>query len=104
MFARYSAEWDSDDTINLRQFLKTRTGKRLAPAILDHIPSLLEGGETNAVLIRMGEVRGCLHCVNTITELAYPAKETERPTADTYPALDDDAAWSENQSTNPKPN
>jgi hypothetical protein len=84
-------EWDSDDAANLRSFLKTRSGSRLLPKVAEGFPTLMAGGEINAVLIRSGEVRGMQDVIKSILSLAYPPVELKQAT--NYPDLTNDEAW-----------
>jgi hypothetical protein len=85
-------DWDSNDTINLRNFLKTQTGTRLLPKIAEGFPLLLASGESNAILIRSGEVRGMQDVLKSILALAYPPAEVKQSN-DNYPDLTNDEAW-----------
>ncbi len=92
-------DWDEvEDREILAQFLRTRTGQRLVPKIVESVPGLLGAGDTNAVLIRSGEVRGFQTAVGTLLGLAVAtsAPEETRP-AGSYPAPEDDAAWQDGQ-------
>jgi hypothetical protein len=76
--------------------LNTRTGGRLLPKLLEYIPSLLAGGQTNDILVRSGEVRGWTESGRTLLTLAFPTPEVkESPTS--YPPLDDDSKWNDGQ-------
>lgn len=93
-------DWDSEDVISWRQFLGTRAGSRLIPKLLEHIPALLPSGDTNAILIRNGEVRGWTEAGRTLLALAVPApemKQVESP----YPDLTDDSQWNDGQKIQP---
>lgn len=89
-------EWDSDDVANLRAWLSTKTGNRFLPKLLEYTPELLSTGETNDILIRNGEVRGCQMFARTILSLTVipPAPSQEQ---NAYPALEDDAKWNDGQ-------
>lgn len=90
-----SPEWAAEDTAALRNFLSSQTGTRLLDNIAAAQPALLPGGDTNAIMIRSGELRGAQHVLTTIFGLAYPPKETADKPAETYPALTDDEAWAD---------
>lgn len=96
-------EFDSIDKFAWKQFLATRAGLRLIPKVAEHAPQLLGAGDTNAILIKSGELRGFQLAIQTLLSLAEPpAKET--PTAPTpYPNLTDDAAWNDGQTLTKKP-
>jgi hypothetical protein len=85
-------EFDSEDSAHWRDFLKTKTGAKLFPAWLDGTPSLLAGGELNAILIRSGESRGWSSAAQALGQLAYPQPDV-KPSSDEYPSLDDDSKW-----------
>lgn len=94
-------EWTSEDVILFRQFLATQTGQRLLPKLLEETPILLAEGDTNAICVRSGEVRGMQKAARTLLVMAYPPKETPTsdPTTD-YPRLDDDEKWQDGQKVN----
>jgi hypothetical protein len=85
-------EWDSEDTVNLRNFLRTQTGSRLLPRLAETTPRLHEGGEINAILIRSGEVRGIQELLKNFLALAFPAPDLKSPDSN-YPPLTDDKSW-----------
>jgi len=86
-------EWNSDDTIAFRNFLETtKTGKKLLPKLLESTPALLPGGETNALAVRSGEVRGIQIIAKALLELAFPSPELPKQT-NPYPSLDDESQW-----------
>ena len=89
-------EWDDvEDRTIWRQFLESRTGRRVIPKVLETCPALLPGGDSNNILIRSGEVRGFQMVLQALIALSEPEvkQKSEAPTA--YPALDDDAAWAD---------
>lgn len=92
-----SPEWAAEDITALRNFLKTTTGQRLFTNLTSVVPMLLAGGETNAIMIRSGEVRGIQLAVKTILELAYPPKVEPDAARTDYPPLTDDKAWNDGQ-------
>ena len=87
-----SPDWDSEDIVAFRAFLKTRAGSRLFAKWLDSTPSLLPGGPTNEILIRNGESRGWSESAQALMTLAFPATE-QKPQSLGYPSLDDDSQW-----------
>lgn len=89
-------EWDSNDTVNFRNFLKTSTGSRFIPKLAEGLPLLLPGGEMNAILIRSGELRGSQELIKTILALAYPPAEIKQNETG-YHDLTDDQAWQDGQ-------
>jgi hypothetical protein len=102
MITNEPLDWSSDDELNLRAFLATPTGKRFLPKLCEASPVNLPKGEIPEVLIRSGEVRGFSDAVRTILSL------TVRPQIDSvelnqttnYPALENDAAWTDGQKSN----
>lgn len=89
-------DWDSEDMVAWRTFLGTRAGSRLLPKLLENIPQLLALGESNAILIRSGEVRGWIEAGRTLLALAVPPPEVKNPET-TYPDLVDDSKWKDGQ-------
>lgn len=94
-------DWTSDDRDNLRAFFSTPTGQKLIPTLANSVPPLLSGGETNSLLVRMGEVRGSGARLEQLWLLAYPLPEVEQPANPEYPSLVDDEAWADGQTTKP---
>lgn len=90
-------EWDEqEDREILFQFLKTRTGQRLLPKVAESVPALLGAGDTNAVLIRSGEVRGFQNALRSLLELSLAnAAPTDTAPTGAYAKLDDDEAWAD---------
>ena len=93
-------EWDSEDVANLRAWLSTKTGARFLPKALEATPELLSSGETNDILIRNGEVRGCQLIARTILSLTVipPAPVQDQ---NAYPDLEDDQKWNDGQKLQP---
>jgi hypothetical protein len=102
MITADSLEWTSEDIAIWRQFLQTRTGSRLLPKVAEAAPALLPHGDTNAILIRSGELRGVQEAIRTMLALTQeePAPEKE---VTAYPALDDDSAWNDKQKIDTQP-
>jgi hypothetical protein len=99
MITRDSLEWTSDDAANFRIFLDTPTGRRLLPKALESLPALLPSGDSNAILIRSGEVRGfqiMTEALLSLTSIA-PAPVVEESA---YPPLEDDRSWKDGQKLN----
>ena len=97
-------DWTSDDSANLRAFLRTPSGSRLLPKILETSPLLLPGGETNDILIRSGEVRAYMDVSRTILTLAYLKDIPEVVGGTTsYPDLEDDTKWDDGNKLKPNP-
>lgn len=89
-------EWDEvEDREILAQFLRTRTGQRLLPKVVESAPLLLAGGEINSILIRSGELRGFQAALNTLLALSEIEQKVSdgNPIAGAYPRLSDDSAW-----------
>lgn len=89
-----TAEWNSDDAKNLRNFLGTQTGERLMVHLGQSVPELLGGGDVNAILIRSGEVKGgsalLVHFVSLTSQIP---DSVITPKKDNHPDLDDDSAF-----------
>lgn len=90
-------EWDlQEDREILAQFLRTRTGQRLLPKVLESAPILLAGGDINSILIRSGEVRGFGTAVSALLTLSVvEAAPPEEQNANLYPNLHDDTQWTD---------
>lgn len=89
-------EWDvAEDRDMLVQFLKTRTGARLIPKMIESCPSLLSSGETNSIMIRNGEVLGFQKAIQALLALTVVEPAPENTRTATLPALEDDAAWND---------
>jgi hypothetical protein len=96
--------WAVTDSENLEKFLSTPTGQRLIPKLAELTPELLAAGDTNAVLIRSGEVRGVNIVIATLLTLAHPTKQDlDAGTVTEYPSLDNDKAWEDGQTLDPEP-
>lgn len=87
-------EFSSEDASMWRQFLKTQSGQRLLPKMLEAIPALLDGGGTNEILIRSGMVKGFQTAAQNLLALAFPQPETLQKAGE-YPDLTDNAAWND---------
>lgn len=96
-------DWTQFDEEKWRGFLDTETGRRLIPKILESIPSLLTGGETNAILIRSGELRGLQLSVSRMLELSHSSPETQTQVIEAYPSPENDAAWDDGRKLDPNP-
>lgn len=94
------SDWTQFDAENLARFLETDTGKRLIPKLVENVPTLHEGGETNRILIRCGEVRAFNQMVEALLLLAHPPAPTPPPVSE-YPAPENDAAWNDGQKLSP---
>jgi hypothetical protein len=94
-----SDSWTTEDRDALRTFLsETRAGSKLLSELASRTPALLGSGDTNTILIRMGEVRGAQSLLGDIFSLAHPANDnTQAETDKSYPSLTDDAAWADGQ-------
>lgn len=94
--------WDSDDVIAFRNFIEnTKTGKKVLSRMLESTPALLSSGETNAIMIRNGEVRGVQIMANAFLQLATPLPEVPKD-IENYPSLEDDTKW-DGDKLNPNP-
>ena len=97
-------EWDmAEDREMLRQFLQTRTGQRLIPKVLESCPTLLPGGDPNAIMIRSGEVRGVQITISALLSLSVPEPKVQDAPNSAYPPLDDDTAWADGKTVNTPP-
>lgn len=85
-------DWIHTDELALAAFLDTPTGRRLIPKLLEQTPTLLEGGDQNAILIRLGKVAGYSEVARTILALAHPAQKPSQPESE-YAPLEDDSKW-----------
>lgn len=94
--------WTNIDEQRLAEFLATETGKRVIPRLMEAMPELLSRGETNAIFIRSGEVRGLMLALQTLNLMAHPPKpaDGDGKTRGEYPALEDDSAWADGQKLN----
>lgn len=95
-------DWDSNDIAALKNFLATKTGLRCVPKILESCPTLLSGGEVNALLVRNGEVRGFSMAVQALLALTSPPALPSPPEKSAYPPLDADDQWNDGQSLTSK--
>jgi hypothetical protein len=98
------SDWTPNDEEQLARFLETPTGKRLVPKLSEGLPSLLEGGEINAILIRSGQVLAWNKMIESLFLLAHPAPSVNRTVSEEYPALENDKAWNDGQQLEPIPN
>lgn len=91
-----TVEWTSEDRRNLAEFLKSDSGLRLLPKLAEQVPSLMDGGDTNSILIRTGVVKGAQLAIQEILTLARPEPVIPEPTSP-YPQLNDDSKWDDGQ-------
>lgn len=89
-------DWTQFDAENLVKFLETETGKRFLPKITEQVPVLFDGGDTNKILIRSGEVRAFNLMLEHVMLLAHPPAPVVEPASE-YPAPEDDKAWNDGQ-------
>jgi hypothetical protein len=98
-----SLTWTSEDIAVFRQFLNTATGQKFVGKWIEVAPRLLLKGDTNAILIRNGEVAAWQEAARALIALANP----EPPAPDqnvhnrTYPDPTDDSQWDDGKSTKP---
>jgi len=90
-------DWLPTDAEKWAAFLETETGKRLLPYLAENAPLLLAKGETNEILIRMGEVRGMQTLLRAMIEAAHPSAPSAPSPASEYPPLTDDSKWDDGQ-------
>lgn len=96
-----SLPWTSEDEARWNAFVRTETGKRLLPKVMEHAPVLLGKGETNEILIRNGEFRGFSESVRILLSLTHSPPLPPRPTQ-SLPPLEDDEAWNDGQTLYPQ--
>lgn len=88
-----TADWTSDDALNLRTFLGSQTGERLMVHLGESVPELLGGGGVNEILIRSGEVKGASATLVNLVSLTVEQPKSLPVTRDKHPDLDDDDAF-----------
>ena len=98
-----SLDWTQVDAEKLAAFLDTETGRRFIPKLVENAPPLFDGGDTNKILIRAGEVRGFQTVVREIISLAHPPPPSPSAPANEYPPLENDSAWNDGQKLEPEP-
>lgn len=104
-------QWQSIDATNLRDFLKTETGRKLLGAIALEEPQLLAKGDVNEILVRSGEVRQHKHLLNYLLALTGEGFELEggdkNPVPENispnYPPPEDDRFWDGDKLTDSNP-
>jgi len=69
--------------------------------VLENVPPLLAEGETNKILIRMGEVRAWQDATRSIVALTAPPPPVPDQATHSrqYPDPMDDSAWEDGQKT-----
>jgi len=96
-------EWSSDDAALLKSFFESSTGKKTLEILSYSAPSLMDGSDVNATLVRSGRVGGYGEAITNLLALrnSRPPETTGAP--ETYPSLDDDSQWptEPSQPTNP---
>jgi len=98
-----SLAWTQIDQERWDSFLTTETGKRVIPKLLESAPGLLPHGDTNAILIRSGELRGLQLAVTQLLSMAHSTPDVKTEVAVAYPPLTDDTAWQDGQTLDPIP-
>lgn len=88
-----TADWTSEDAINLRNFLGSKTGERLTVHLGESVPELLGAGDVNAILIRSGEVKGASALLVNLVSLTVEPPKTLTETKENYADIDDDSKW-----------
>lgn len=96
-------DWTQVDSERLAAFLDSETGKRFIPKLVENAPPLYEGGDTNKILIRSGQVLGFQIIVREIISLAHPPPPSPMNPPPQYADLTDDAAWNDGQKLQPEP-
>ncbi len=95
-------DWTHIDAEKWDAFLRSETGKRLIPKMIESAPALLATGDTNSILIRTGEFRGFQTAANRLLELAHSTPPTPIAVQNEYPPLEDDAAWNDGKKLEPE--
>jgi hypothetical protein len=93
-------DWASNDEQNWAAFLNTETGRRFVSRLLEAVPSLLDEGDTNKILIRTGVVRGFQLAVQELMRMAQAQGKPEQ-VVDNYPPLEKDEAWADGKKLDP---
>lgn len=92
-------EWTDVDAENLRKFLMTPTGQRVLPKLMEGAPALLASGETNAIMIRSGEMRAYRILAENFLGMARPEPQ-QKQAEPLYPSLEDDTKWGDGKKIN----
>lgn len=90
------SEWTSDDCKFLRDFLNSVSGQKALAWVSHNAPVLGDGGDVNKTLVTCGEVRGFGKALAELISLTYekPLKVQDNAGVnETFPDLDNDAAW-----------
>ncbi len=90
--------WSSDDESKLATFLASKTGQRLIPKMLEAEPALLANGDTNTLIVRLGEVRGWHAAIQRMIDISHAEPVMVQPETRNYPDLLDNKAWPETES------
>lgn len=96
-----SLDWTPFDAEKLANFLDSETGKRFIPKLVEAAPTLLDGGDTNRILIRSGEVLSFQKIVKEILFLAHPPPPSPKQVTE-YPPLEADEHWNDGQKIEPE--
>jgi hypothetical protein len=94
-------EWISEDALNLKSFLDSTTGVKLAQLLSYFAPALLDGEHKNKTLVASGELKGYSSAIEIIFSLRTSRPKESEPKADNYPSLEDESAWKDETTTNP---
>jgi hypothetical protein len=95
-------DWNSDDTLAFRNFLRTQAGSKLLGKLAQSTPVLLPEGDINSILIRSGEVRGLQEAVRALYALAFPMAPVKSEPRTEYKPLDSDEDWNDGQKLIPE--
>lgn len=90
---RDGLDWSEVDVDHWAEFLRTQTGQRLIPKLVESAPRLLEAGELNAILIRSGSLLGFQSAAQTLLELSAMPEQQPSGVVDNFPNLEDDSKW-----------
>lgn len=85
--------WESDDAVALRNFLRSKSGRRLLARIAFRKPGYPPGYDTNARLVVGAVIEGYDLSVATILGSMTASGEAPEEFAENYPDLEDDDAW-----------
>lgn len=98
------ADWSSDDSIALRNFLASKTGKRLLSQLVALCPQPSPDDENPSTsFARSRSIAGYQRCMESFVSLSQPVEEpAEEPqNGGDYRDLDDDSQWSHLTETTP---
>lgn len=87
-------EWDSDDATILKEFLSTKTGSRLQEIVAFNCPPFEDGSDVNKTLVAAGKREGYEESFCFWRSLVtFQPEQPEQRFQETYPNLDDESKW-----------